>query len=470
MLPPPDYRALTRRAFLRHSSSCLGGVALASLLHADRPAAAAAGPHFRPRARRVIYLFMSGGPSHVDLFDYKPKLAELQGQELPASVRDGQRLAQARGQDKLPLVGAPYPFSRHGRAGTFVSDLLPHTARLIDDLTLVLSMQTEPINHDPAVTFLLTGSPQPGRPTVGAWVSYGLGSANKNLPEYVALLSGGGGVPLTARWWGNGFLPANHQGTPFRSAGDPVLYLSNPPGIDGARRRELLDAVQRLNRLRLGALADPEAAARVDAYELAYRMQTSIPELTDISREPAGVREMYGAEPGKPSFAANCLLARRLAERGVRFIQLYHRDWDHHSDLPGGLKAQCEQTDRPAAALVRDLKQRGLLEDTLVLWGGEFGRTAFCQGPLTPGKFGRDHHTRCFAMWLAGGGTRAGVTVGRTDDFGYNVVEGGVHVHDLQATLLHLLGIDHTKLTYRFQGREFRLTDVAGQVVEALLA
>jgi hypothetical protein len=413
---------------------------------------------------------MSGGPSHVDLLDHKPKLAELQGTELPPSVRGGQRLAQARGQNQLLLTAAPYPFSRHGRAGTFVSDLLPHTAGIVDDLTLVRSMHTEPINHDPAVTFLMTGSPQPGRPAVGAWVSYGLGSINRNLPEYVVLLSGSGGVPLTSRWWGNGFLPARHQGVPFRSGGDPVLYLRDPAGIDRGRRRELLDATQQLNRLHLGAVGDPAVAAQIDAYEQAFRMQLSVPELMDLSREPARVRAMYGAEPGKPSFAANCLLARRLAERGVRFIQLFHRDWDHHVELPGGLKRQCEQTDRPAAALVRDLKQRGLLDDTLVLWGGEFGRTPFSQGRLAPGKFGRDHHTRCFSMWLAGGGTRPGAVVGRTDDFGYNVVEAPVHVHDLQATLLHLLGVDHTKLTYRSQGRDFRLTDVAGRVVESLLA
>jgi hypothetical protein len=331
-------------------------------------------------------------------------------------------------------------------------------------------MHTEPINHDPAATFLFTGSPQPGRPAVGAWVSYGLGSVNRDLPEFVVLLSGGGGVPLTARWWGHGFLPPQHQGVLFRSGGDPVLYLADPDGIDRGRRRELLDAAQQLNRLHLGAVGDPEVAAQIDAYERAFRMQVSVPELMDVSREPERVRAMYGAEPGKPSFAANCLLARRLAERGVRFIQLCHRDWDHHTELPGNLKLQCEQTDRPAAALVRDLKQRGLLDDTLVIWGGEFGRTAFCQGALRPGKFGRDHHTRCFTMWLAGGGVRPGVIVGKTDDFGYNVVEAPVHVHDLQATLLHLLGVDHTQLTYRSQGRDFRLTDVAGRVVEEVLA
>jgi hypothetical protein len=413
---------------------------------------------------------MSGGPSHVDLFDPKPKLKELQGQDLPASLRAGERFsANTLRQDKLPLVCAPFGFARHGKAGTELSELLPHTGQIVDDIAVVRGMQTDSINHDPAVTFLLTGGLQPGRPTLGAWLSYGLGSVNKNLPEYIVLLSGEGGQPLRARYWGQGFLPSSHQGVQFRSTGDPVLYVTNPPGITDANRRQLLDGLRELNQLRLGVTGDPEIALRIESYEMAYRMQTSVPDLMDISREPAGVLEMYGAQPGQPSFANNCLLARRLAERDVRFIQLYHRDWDHHADLPEGLKKQCSLTDRPAAALVRDLKQRGLLDDTLVIWGGEFGRTPFSQGRITATSFGRDHHARGFSIWMAGGGIRPGITLGRTDEFGFHVVEDPVHVHDLQATILHCLGVDHTRLTYRAQGRDFRLTDFGGRVVSKLL-
>ncbi len=474
-------RTLTRRVFLRHSTSCLGGLALASLLNgrlfaegddADlKTEGALPRLHFAPKAKRVIYLFHSGAPSHIDLFDPKPLLTQRTGEELPASVRGGQRITgMTSGQDKLLMVGPAYPFVKCGQNGTEISEQLPHTAKIIDDICLIRSMYTEPINHDPAVTFLLTGNQQPGRPTVGSWLSYGLGSVNKNLPEYVVLLSGSGGQPLQARYWGNGFLPGKYQGVQFRSTGDPVLYVSNPEGIDATTRRELLDGIQELNRLQLGALGDPEIATRINAYEMAYRMQTSVPELMDISKESSKVLEMYGAQPGKASFANNCLLARRLAERGVRFVQLYHRDWDHHGNLPNELKRQCGLTDKASAALITDLKQRGMFDDTLVIWGGEFGRTSYSQGKITKESFGRDHHPRCFSIWMAGGGIKGGIVHGKTDDFGYNLVEDGIHVHDFQATILHCLGIDHTKLTYRYQGRDFRLTDVHGKVVKEILA
>ena len=351
-----------------------------------------------------------------------------------------------------------------------LSELLPHTSKIVDDIALIRSMYTEPINHDPAVTFFATGNQQPGRPTMGAWVSYGLGSENENLPAYIVLLSGGGGQPLQARYWGSGFLPGNHQGVQFRGSGDPVLYVSNPAGISQQTRRQLLDGVQQLNRLELGAFGDPEIATRIEAYEMAYRMQTSVPELMDISKEPKEILELYGAEPGKASFANNCLLARRLAERNVRFIQLVHRDWDHHSNLPEEIKKQAKLTDQASAALIMDLKQRGLLDDTLVIWGGEFGRTTYSQGEITKTSFGRDHHPRCFSLWMAGGGIKGGTTLGKTDDFAYNILEDPVHVHDFHATMLHCLGIEHTRLIYRFEGRDYRLTDVAGKVVEKLLA
>jgi hypothetical protein len=459
-------KAITRRTFLGRSAAGIGGLALASLLNGGLSAAA---PHLAPRARRVIFLFMFGGPSHVDLFDPKPRLRQLQGQDLPPSVRNGQRLsANTSAQERLPLAASPFRFARHGRVGAELSELLPHTAGVVDDLAILRGVQTDSINHDPAVTFLLTGSLLPGRPTLGAWLSYGLGSLNRNLPEYVVLLSGGGGQPLRARYWGHGFLPSNYQGVQFRSGGDPVLYVSNPDGMSAPNRRQWLDGLRRLNELRRGVTGDPEIATRIEAYEMAFRMQASVPDLMDIAREPAAVLEMYGARPGEASFANNCLLARRLAERDVRFIQLYHRDWDHHADLPAGLRTQCRLTDRPAAALVRDLKQRGLLEDTLVIWGGEFGRTPFSQGRVTDGNFGRDHHARGFTVWMAGGGIKPGIVYGSTDDFGYNVVADPVHVHDLQATVLHCLGVDHERLTYRSQGRDFRLTDVGGAVVHEL--
>ncbi len=419
----------------------------------------------------MIYLFQSGAPSHLDLFDPKPRLVEMTGEELPPSVRQGQRITgMTAGQKALLCVGSPFAFRRAGRSGAEISELLPHTAGIVDEITLVRSMFTEPINHDPAVTFFGTGHQQPGRPTMGAWVAYGLGSENENLPAFVVLTSGGGGQPLQARYWGNGFLPGNFQGVQFRSQGDPVLYVSDPPGLSQSSRRRLLDAMQAFNRRQLGRLGDPSIATHIENYELAFRMQTSVPDLMDIGSEPESVRAMYGAEPGKASFANNCLLARRLAERGVRFIQLCHRDWDHHGGLPGGIRNQAGQTDRASAALIRDLKQRGMLDDTLVIWGGEFGRTAYSQGQITKDNFGRDHHPRCFSLWLAGGGIRAGTVIGRTDDFGYNIVEDPVNVHDLHATILHLLGIEHTRLTYRFEGRDYRLTDIHGELVPALMA
>jgi hypothetical protein len=471
----------TRRCFLQRSTTGLGALALASLLKEDVFAAASAPAlqaggtiktlHYTPKAKRVIYLFMSGAPSHIELFDPKPKLKELTGSELPKSVRGEQRITgMTSGQKQLLVVGSPFEFKAHGKCGSEISELLPNIAGIADDIAIIRSLHTDPINHDPAVTFFATGNQQPGRPTMGSWVAYGLGSENRNLPAYVVLLSGGGGQPLQSRYWGNGFLPSNYQGVQFRSQGDPVLYVSNPKGISPQTRRQLLDGIQELNRICLGQLGDPEIAARIDAYEMAFRMQTSVPELMDISREPKEVLEMYGAEPGKASFANNCLLARRLAERGVRFVQLVHRDWDHHGDLPNQIKNQAKLTDQASAALVTDLKKRGLLDDTLVIWGGEFGRTTYSQGEITKASFGRDHHPRCFSIWMAGGGIKGGITLGKTDDFAYNIAEEPVSVHDLHATLLYCLGIEHTKFTYRFEGRDYRLTDVSGKVVEKLLA
>ena len=481
LFPQETRRILSRRAFLARGTTSLGGVALASLLNKNLIAAAPAPnrpsngvlntPHAPPKAKRVIYLFMSGAPSHIDLFDHKPKLKDLTGTELPATVRGGQRITgMTSGQKQLLVVGSPFAFRKHGRCGAELSELLPYTAGIADDIAIIRSMFTEPINHDPAVTFFGTGHQQPGRPTMGSWITYGLGTENADLPAFVVLLSGGGGQPLQARYWGNGFLPGNYQGVQFRSQGDPVLYVSNPKGISAQTRRQLLDSMQALNRLQLGALGDPEIATQIDNYELAFRMQTSVPELMDISQEPKEVLDLYGAEPGKSSYANNCLLARRLAERGVRFIQLAHRDWDHHGDLPKNIRVQAKNTDQASAALIIDLKRRGLLDDTLVIWGGEFGRTAYSQGEITKDNFGRDHHPRCFSLWMAGGGIKGGVTFGKTDDFAYNIVEDPVHVHDFHATLLHCLGIDHTKLTFRSEGRDYRLTDISGNLVKPLLA
>ncbi|MDO8541284.1 MAG: DUF1501 domain-containing protein [Opitutaceae bacterium] len=478
--PRPAGLRLTRRQFFGRSVTGIGAIALASLLRPSLHGAGGAGglpglPHFAPKAKRVIYLFMHGGPSQLDLFDYKPALRERHGQELPASVRGVQRLTgMTSGQKTLPITSSLFKFAQHGRSGAWVSELLPHTAGVADDLCLIRSMHTEAINHDPAVTYLQTGHQQPGRPSFGAWTSYGLGSANQNLPSFVVLISRGSAArpadPLYARLWGSAFLPSNHQGVSFRSSGDPVLYLSNPPGIDGPMRRDQLDAIGELNRAQHARQLDPEIETRIAQYEMAYRMQASVPDLTDLRGENEATFAAYGAQARVPgTFAANCLLARRLAERDVRFIQLYHRGWDQHYNLPSDLRLQAEDVDQPCAALIRDLKQRGLLDDTLVVWGGEFGRTTYSQGKLESTNYGRDHHGGCFTMWLAGGGVKPGTIYGETDDFSYNVAKDPVHVHDLNATLLHLLGIDHTRLTYRSQGRDFRLTDVHGQVVKGIL-
>jgi hypothetical protein len=463
----------TRRHFFGTQATGIGIAALGLLL--GRNASAAPGlPHFRPTARRVIYLFQSGGPSQMETFDYKPRLNEFQGSELPDSVRMGQRLtAMSATQSSFPVVPSPYRFARRGESGAWVSELLPHTAKIADELTFVKSMHTEAINHDPAVTLLQTGAQIAGRPSMGSWVVYGLGSETQELPAFVVMISpgkGGAGQPLYDRLWGSGFLPTRYQGVKFRSVGDPVLYLSNPPGMPAPLRRDFLDALRKLNEKKFAEAGDPEISTRIAQYEMAFRMQSSVPELTDLSKEPAHIIEMYGPDAATPgTFAYNCLLARRLAERGVRFIQLYHRDWDHHGKLPQGLPPRCKETDQASAALVADLKQRGMLEDTLVIWGGEFGRTVYCQGRLTKDDYGRDHHPRCFTIWMAGGGIKPGLTYGETDDYCYNVVKDPVHVHDLQAIILHCLGIDHTRLTHKFQGRHFRLTDVHGRVVKEIL-
>ncbi|MSR57399.1 MAG: DUF1501 domain-containing protein [Planctomycetaceae bacterium] len=463
---------LSRRAFVRQSG--VGSMALAALLQGSDQAAG--GAHLAPKARRIIYLFMHGGPSQLDLFDHKPGLKELHGQELPASVRGTQRLTgMTSGQKSLPVTSSIFQFARHGQSGAMVSELLPHTASIVDDLCIIRSMHTEAINHDPAVTLMQTGHQQAGRPSFGAWASYGLGSENSNLPAFVVLISRGSAArpadPLYARLWGSGFLPSNHQGVSFRGGPDRVLYLANPPGIDPTTRRDQLDVIAGLNEMQRTRERDPEIATRIAQYEMAFRMQSSVPELTDLSGETPATFEAYGPQASQPgTFAANCLLARRMAERGVRFIQLYHRGWDQHYNLPSDLRLQCRDVDQPAAALIGDLRQRGLLDETLVVWGGEFGRTTYSQGKLEPTNYGRDHHGGCFTMWLAGGGVKPGIIYGETDDFCYNVARDPVHVHDLNATLLHLMGIDHTRLTYRFQGRDYRLTDVYGSLVKDILA
>jgi hypothetical protein len=463
----------TRREFLKSSATGIGAAALATLLNPDLSADS---PHAAPRAKRVIYLFMHGGPSQMDLLDHKPQLAQRRGIELPASVRMNQRLTgMTANQKSFPVTPSVFNFKQHGESGAWLSELLPHIGSAADDLCFVKSMQTEAINHDPAVTYLQTGHQQPGRPSMGSWLSYGLGSENQNLPGFVVLLSRGSAArpddPLHSRLWGSAFLPSNHQGVTFRSAGDPVLYLSNPPGISEETRVRVLNGLKSLNRKQFQITGDPEINTRIAQFELAHRMQMSVPELTDLSDETENTFDMYGIDSRRPgTFAANCLLARRMAERDVRFIQLYHRGWDQHYNLPTDLRLQCRDIDQPCAALIRDLKQRGLLDDTLVVWGGEFGRTIYSQGKLQQDNYGRDHHGRCFSMWLAGGGIKPGITFGRTDDFSYNVVENPVHVHDLNATILHCLGIDHTRLTFRFKGRDFRLTDVHGVIKKELLA
>jgi len=469
---------MTRRHFFSRTSTGIGAAALASLFSQDSLQAEtglAGLPHFPPKAKRVIYLHQSGAPSQIDLFDYKPQLKKEHGKELPDSVRNGQRITgMTSGQSAFPVVSSLFKFSQHGQTGTWLSELVPYHGQIVDDIAIIKTVNTEAINHDPAITFIQTGSQQPGRPSMGSWVSYGLGSENQNLPAFVVLISQSSAInvdqPLFSRLWGSGFLPSNYQGVNFRASGDPVLYLSDPPGVSKNTRRRMLDSVAKLNTLNSKAYGDPEIETRISQYEMAYRMQTSVPELMDLSKEPEHVFEMYGPDARKPgTYAANCLLARRLAERGVRFIQLYKRGWDQHNDLPRDLALQCKSVDQPSAALIQDLKQRGLLDDTLVLWGGEFGRTVYCQGKLTETNYGRDHHPRCFAVWMAGGGIRRGITMGETDDYCYNVVADPVHVFDLQATVLHCLGVDHKRLTYKFQGRHFRLTDIAGEVVKQVL-
>ncbi|PYT27269.1 MAG: sulfatase [Acidobacteria bacterium] len=477
--------AMTRRHFFGLSSTGIGGAALASLLNpglfaageTDPKTGGLAGlPHFAPKAKRVIFLHQSGGPAQMDLFDYKPKLSEFRGQDLPASIRMGQRITgMTSGQSTLPVAPSVFKFKQYGRSGAWMSELLPHTAQMADEIAIVKTVNTDAINHDPAITFIQSGSQQPGRPSMGAWVSYGLGSDNQNLPGFVVMVSQASGLnvdqPLFSRLWGPGFLPSKYQGVKFRAGSDPVLYLSDPPGIEKNTRRNMLDALAKLNQRRAQVYGDPEIETRISQYEMAFRMQTSVPELMDLSKEQEHTFELYGPDSRKPgTYAWQCLMARRLAERNVRFVQIYKRGWDQHGDLPRDLALQCKSVDQPSAALVEDLKQRGLLDDTLVIWGGEFGRTVYCQGKLMETNYGRDHHPRCFTMWMAGGGIKRGITLGETDDYCYNTVSDPVHIHDLQATILNCLGVDHQRLTYKFQGRHFRLTDVSGEVVKKLLA
>jgi len=489
-MTPPMFqtpRSITRRHFLGRTASVLGPAALASLISEGQVSAAPSdnkktnrgvlgGTHFPAKAKRVIYLFMHGGPSQMELFDYKPALWKLHGQELPDSVRGSQRLTGMTSSQKSLPIAAPtqFSFKQHGQSGAWISDLMPQLGKMADEICFIKSLHTEAINHDPAVTLLQTGHQQPGRPSLGAWSSYGIGSENEDLPAFVVLISQGSASrpadPLYARLWGTGFLPSNHQGINFRKSGDPVLHLSNPPGIDAGTRRRMLDGLAKLNRRRFDLLGDPEIATRIAQYEMAYRMQTSVPELTDFSQESQKTFELYGEQARKPgTFAANCLLARRLAERGSRFIQLYHRGWDQHYNLPSDIRLQSQDIDRPCAALIADLKQRGLLDETLIVWAGEFGRTVYSQGKLSSTNYGRDHHGRCFTVWMAGGGIKGGLSYGSTDEFCYNIVQNPVHVHDFNATILHCLGIDHLRLTFKFQGREYRLTDVHGNVVKDIL-
>jgi hypothetical protein len=485
-----QYRLMmTRRQLLGRSAVGIGTAALASLLNPSLSRAMTVPstplehgglpgfPNFAPKAKRVIYMFMSGGPSHIDLFDYKPALQKLNGTELPDSIRNGQRITgMTSGQKSFPCAASIFKFSPQGKSGTYLSELLPHLGKVVDDICIVKTVNTEAINHDPAITFINTGSQQPGRPSIGSWLSYGLGSENQNLPAFIVMISQGTGnkndQPLFSRLWGSGFLPSKFQGVRFRGGSDPVLYLSNPQGVDAAARRHMLDGVGQLNHMAEETFGDPEINTRVSQYEMAFRMQTSVPEITDVSNESKATLAMYGLDDsgnGNP-YAKNCLLARRLSERGVRFVQLFHRGWDQHGDLPKQLPLQCQDVDQASAALVSDLKQRGLLDETLVVWGGEFGRTVYSQGVLTKDNYGRDHHGRCFSVWMAGGGIKPGLVHGETDDYCYNIVKDGVHIHDLNATILHTLGIEHTKLTFKYKGRDFRLTDVHGNLVPALLA
>ena len=484
--PSLEQLAISRRSFLNTSGAGLGSIALASMLSradgAENSALTGAA-----KAKRVIFLFQSGGPSQLDLFDHKPLLQQRNGEQLPAHVLGEQRLTgMSANQSSLPMVGTQFAFKRYGESGALLSDILPHHQKIVDELCFVKTVFTDAINHDPAVTFFQTGSQLAGRPSMGAWVSYGLGSLNENLPGFIVLVSAGqGGQPLYTRLWGNGFLDSKHQGVQFRAGADPVLYLSNPMGVSRAGRKSLLDTINGLNAHQFQQEHDPEITSRIAQYEMAFRMQTSVPDAIDLSGETQETFDLYGPDSKTPgTFAANCLLARRLAERDVRFIQLYHQGWDHHGGLPSGLRSQCQETDQASAALILDLKRRGLLDETLVIWGGEFGRTTYSQGPISASNYGRDHHPRCFTMWLAGGGIRSGQSYGQTDEYGYNIVDasgapfqptarsftpGAIHVYDLQATILHLLGIDHTRLTFKHQGRRMRLTDAHGHIVRELI-
>ncbi len=493
-MPPSDNIVLqaqdvvNRRTFLTRSASGLGVAALASLFGdagfaappAQKMGVALTGglpgfPNFAPKAKRIIYLHQSGAPSQFELFDYKPGLAKYKGQDLPASIRNGQRLTgMTSGQANFPVAPNIFQFAQHGKGGVWLSELLPHLATQADKLCVIRSMNTEAINHDPAITFFQTGSQLAGRPSIGSWMSYGLGTENRDLPAFVVLTSIGSGrsddQPLYDRLWGSGFLPTQHQGVKFRNAGDPVLYLSNPPGVDTDTRREMMNEVKSLNQIKNADVHDPEISTRISQYELAFRMQASVPDLTNLKTEPKAILDLYGPDVTRPgSYAANCLLARRLCEKGTRFVQLFHMGWDHHGNLPNAIRGQCKDIDQPTAALLQDLEQRGLLDETLVVWGGEFGRTVYSQGALTDTNYGRDHHPRCFSLWLAGAGIKGGMTYGETDDYSYNVVKDPVGVHDLHATILHLMGVDHTRLTFRSQGRDFRLTDVSGEVVKSIL-
>lgn len=488
-------RQMNRRNFLTKTSMGLGAIALGSLLNADKAFAVVNNgaldtssadrllksvnnsrfglPHHLPKAKRIVYLFQSGGPSQFEMWDYKPKLRNLFGQDLPDSVRQGQRLTgMSAEQTSFPMAPSIFDFKQYGESGTWASEILPYTSEVVDDLCFIKSMQTDQINHDPAITFMQTGNQLAGRPSIGSWLSYGLGSDNENLPTFITLITKNmGGQPLYSRLWGNGFLPTEHQGVQFRSGKDPVLYLSDPENYDGHDRRQMLDYLGKLNEVQHDAYGDPEINARMAQYEMAFRMQTSVPEVTDMSDEPDYIFDMYGEDSRDPgTYAANCLMARKLLEKDVKFVQLYHQGWDQHSNCPAGVKAQCKRTDQANAALIKDLKQRGMLEDTLVIWGGEFGRTVYSQGQLTETNYGRDHHPKAFTMWMAGAGVKSGFTYGETDDFSYNVVKDTVHVHDFHATLMHLFGVDHERLTFKHQGRRYRLTDVHGHVVKDLLS
>jgi len=473
----------SRRDFLTKTTLGLGGLTLAGMLNTENTYASAkikslvspnkSLPHFVPKVKRVIYLFQSGAPSQLDLFDYKPLLNKRNGEEIPESIFGGQRLTgMTAGQSSFPLAGSQFKFSQHGTSGAWVSNLMPHVSKIADELCFIKSMHTEAINHDPAVTLIQTGSQLPGRPSIGSWLSYGLGNDNKNLPSFVVLITKDKyGQPLYSRSWGNGFLPSQHQGVQFRSGKNPVLYLDNPPGVTKDLRKEQLDYLSKIQKNKHLDIGDPEILSRISQYEMAFRMQTSVPDVMNLNDEPEHIFEMYGKDSKKPgTFAANCLLARRLVEKDVKFVQLYHQGWDHHGDLPKNIKLQCQETDKPTAALIKDLKQRGLLEDTLVIWGGEFGRTNYSQGQLTETNYARDHHPACFTIFMAGAGIKKGITYGKTDEFGYNIIENPVHIHDFQATLMHLMGINHEKFTFKFQGRRYRLTDVHGKVVNDILS